>query len=116
MFCHRCGMEATEKAKFCSQCGTELLEAKKDPAEESGLLTAKEAAEYLRIGYQILVRLARRGDIKSFRPCRKYLFRREDLDAFIVSHLRWSPVEAVSVLEDAAEELLRKHRHTRLIQ
>lgn len=48
--------------------------------------TKQEAAEYLRFSPRAIDSLLARGELKAFRPGRKLLFRREDLDAFVQRH------------------------------
>lgn len=45
--------------------------------------TKIEAAEYLRFSPRVIENLLARGDLKAYRPGRRLLFRREDLDAFV---------------------------------
>lgn len=48
--------------------------------------TKQEAAEYLRFSPRAIESLLARGELKAYRPRRKLLFRREDLDAFVQRH------------------------------
>ena len=59
-------------------------------ASEEDLLTVKESASYLRISPSSLARYARAGHLVSRGPAasRRILYRRGDLDAFIVAHRR----------------------------
>lgn len=50
---------------------------------EHAYLTRLEAAVYLRISTRALDSLIARNDLKAFRPGRKLLFKREDLDAYV---------------------------------
>lgn len=45
--------------------------------------TKVEASSYLRFSPRTLESFVARGELQAFRPCRKLLFRREDLDTFV---------------------------------
>jgi excisionase family DNA binding protein len=47
------------------------------------LLKAEEAAEYLRVNSQTIRRWVRQGRLRALWSGRQYVFRREDLDAFL---------------------------------
>lgn len=47
------------------------------------LLTAPEAAAYLRLSVASVTRLAREGKINSRRPGQSYLFTQSDLDRYL---------------------------------
>lgn len=53
------------------------------PISEKVYFTKQEAAEYTRFSARTIESLLARGELKAFRPGRKLLFRRTDLDAFI---------------------------------
>jgi excisionase family DNA binding protein len=60
-----------------------------DALSKSELLTADEAAFYLKLKTRSLLRLARRGDLPAYALCgsRRHVwrFRKEDLDAALLS-------------------------------
>lgn len=68
-----------------------LLEIKKgiDDLNEKLMMTkqevfdAKEAAIYLRIGYDTILRLARMGDIDYIKNGDRYIFKKEHLDRWL---------------------------------
>ena len=54
-----------------------------DTGGGSPWLDATEAAEYLRCSPRHLNKLAYRGELPTYRPAGKRLFRRDDLDRFV---------------------------------
>lgn len=50
---------------------------------ENTVFDTKEAAAYLKVHYETLLKGARRGEIPHFKVGRKVLFRKESLDEFI---------------------------------
>ena len=52
-------------------------------APQAEWLDAKEAAEYLRCSPRYLNRLAYLGELPTYRPAGKRLFRRSELDAYV---------------------------------
>ncbi|WP_312647533.1 helix-turn-helix domain-containing protein [Aminipila sp.] len=50
---------------------------------ENIVFDSHEAAEYLHIHYDTVIKSARRGEIPHFKVGRKLLFRKESIDEFI---------------------------------
>lgn len=50
---------------------------------DNTVFDSQEAAAYLHIHYDTLIRKSKMGEIPHFRIGRKYLFRKESLDEFI---------------------------------
>jgi len=50
---------------------------------ESATISAKEAAQFIGVSYWLLLEMVKRGDLRPIRAGRKYLFRRETLDAWM---------------------------------
>ena len=53
------------------------------PVIESEVMNAKETAEYLKISYWLLMKMARESQIPAFRCGNKVLFRKSSIDKFI---------------------------------
>lgn len=55
----------------------------KSPVIESEIMDAKEAAQYLKISYWLLLKLVRESQFPSFRCGSKVMFRKSTIDDFI---------------------------------
>jgi excisionase family DNA binding protein len=63
-------------------------------------LTKEEASAYLRCSLRSIDSLLARGELKAYRPSRRLLFKREDLDAFV--QRRPAYAEVARALEEAS--------------
>lgn len=52
----------------------------KHPVHENGFMTAKQACQYLQIGYSTLRLLVKQGEIPGHKIGNRWRFRRSDLD------------------------------------
>lgn len=81
------------------------MEYTKNPAEQV-YFTKLEAANYLRLSPRGIDCLLSRQELKAYRPGRKLLFRREDLDAFVLRHPAYAEVDRIidETLADLREQ------------
>lgn len=69
------------------------------------ILDAREAADYLRLNEQTIRRLARQGDLPSFKVGGSWRFRRSALDRWVADQEKHSGLRRIIVVED--EEPMR---------
>lgn len=54
------------------------------------VFNAREAAEYLRIGYDTILRLTRIGDIEYVPNGTSYIYKKKHLDDWLEKHSKWA--------------------------
>ena len=58
------------------------------PVVESEIMTAQEAADYLKISYWLILKMVRESQIPAFRCGNKVMFRKSTIDRFISAQER----------------------------
>lgn len=79
------------RCKKVAYCGTKirkskimiLIQTKENTLQVGGFLNLSQAAQYLSLGERKVRELATSGAIRSYQPNTKFLFKREDLDAYV---------------------------------
>jgi excisionase family DNA binding protein len=68
------------------------------PHPENGYLDKRQAAAYLAVSPRTIETAMSRGELPAYKPIRKALFRKEDLDAWVQRH-------RVGSLDDLGDDL-----------
>lgn len=63
--------------------------------DDSPYLSKSEAAAYLRLSLRSIDNLVARGELVAYKPVKKLLFRRNDLDRWVQSHRVGQDLDAI---------------------